>query len=215
MAIRAIIFDMDGVLIDSAAAHYESWRRLAAELGRQLTLEQFSATFGQQNRDIIPQFFGGHPDAERIAELAERKEVIYRDLVRGQMPAIDGAVDLVRRCHAAGLRLAVGSSGPQPNIALALDELGITDCFETIVHEKDVTRGKPDPQVFLLAAERLGIEPGACAVIEDAPTGIQAALAAGMTAIGLTTHHPREKLAAAHQVVDRLADLTPTDIAAM
>ena len=143
-----------------------------------------------------------------------RKEALYRDLVRGRVQAIDGAVDLVRRCRQAGLKLAVGSSAPPENIQLVLDELGIADCFDVIVHDGDVGRGKPDPQVFLIAARRLGLAPARCAVIEDAPTGIQAALAAGMIVIGLTTHHPPERLADAHRVVDRLDVLSPQQIAA-
>jgi beta-phosphoglucomutase len=215
MAIRAVIFDMDGVLIDSAAAHYQSWCRLAAELGRQVTPEQFSATFGRQNRDIIPLLFGEDLDADRVVELGERKEALYRDLVRGCIPAIEGAVDLARGCHRAGMKLAVGSSGHPLNIKLALDELGIAGIVETVVHGGEVSRGKPDPQVFLLAAERLAVEPPACAVIEDAPSGIDAALAAGMAAIGITTQHPAERLAHAHRIVDRLAELDPLQIASM
>ena len=204
---------MDGVLIDSGDAHLESWMILARELGAGVSQDEFFATFGRPNRDIIPVLFGRElgeaPTSKRIDELSERKETLYRELVRGRIPPIDGAVNLVRACHAAGLRLAVGSSGHPENIALALDELGLAGLFEVVVDGHDVTRGKPDPQVFLLAAERLGVAPAACAVVEDAPSGIAAARAAGMVAIGLTTHHAPEALVGAHLVVDRLAELTP------
>lgn len=205
---------MDGVLIDSAEAHLESWRLLAAELGCEVTEQQFAASFGRQNRDIVPLLFGADLDEDRVRQLGSRKEALYRDLVRGRVQAVDGAVDLVRRCRQAGLKLAVGSSAPPENIELVLDELGIADCFDVIVHDGDVSRGKPDPQVFLIAARRLGLAPARCAVIEDAPTGVQAALAAGMVVIGLTTHHPPERLAGAHRVVDRLDVLSPQQIAA-
>ena len=212
MAIRAVIFDLDGVLIDSGPAHHESWRQLGAELGVDVGAEQFAATFGRQNRDIIPLLFGPDLGADRVHELSERKEALYRDLVRGRIKEVPGAVALVSACRQAGLRLAVGSSGHPVNIELALQELGMADCFEAIVTGHDVNRGKPDPQVFLLAAERLGVEPAACAVIEDAPSGIEAALAADMTAIGLTSHHPRDRLSRAHWVVDALTELTPAII---
>lgn len=215
MPISAVIFDMDGVLIDSAEAHLDSWHLLARELGRQVTEQQFAASFGRQNRDIIPLLFGDGLGGDRVLELSHRKEALYRDLVRGQVRAVDGAVDLVRRCHQAGMKLAVGSSAPRENIDLVMDELGIAACFEVIVHDGDVSRGKPDPQVFQIAARRLQVAPARCVVIEDAPSGIQAALAAGMTVIGLTTHHPADRLAGAHRVVDRLDVLSPAAIAAM
>lgn len=159
MPISAVIFDMDGVLIDSAEAHLESWRLLAAELGCEVTEQQFATSFGRQNRDIVPLLLGGDLDEDRVRQLGSRKEALYRDLVRGRVQAIDGAVDLVRRCRRAGLKLAVGSSAPPENIELVLDELGIADCFDVIVHDGDVGRGKPDPQVFLIAARRLGLAP--------------------------------------------------------
>lgn len=210
--IQAVIFDMDGVLIDSSDAHYASWRRLAEDLGGDVTLQQFKSTFGRQNRDIIPMLFGENLDADRVAELAETKERYYRELIQDRVPVIQSAPPLVRACAAAGLKCAVGSSGHPQNIAIALSAMGIEGIIEAVVTGHDVTVGKPDPQVFLLAAERLGIAPERCAVIEDAPAGIDAAVAGGMTAIAVTTEHPREALTRAHLIVDDLAELTPETI---
>jgi len=215
MSITAVIFDMDGVLSDSAEAHLESWRLLAGELGREVTEQQFSASFGRQNRDIVPLLFGDGLTEERIRELSGRKEVLYRESVRGRVRAIEGAVELVRGCREAGLKLAVGSSAPRENVELVLEGLGIGACFEVIVHDGDVSRGKPDPEVFAIAAERLGVAPACCVVIEDAPSGVAAALAAGMTVIGLTTHHRRDRLAGAHLVTDSLQLLTAGQLAGM
>ncbi|MFQ5489829.1 MAG: HAD family hydrolase [Phycisphaerae bacterium] len=209
MGIEAVIFDLDGVLVDSAQAHHRSWQALGAELGCEVTAEQFAATFGRQNRDIVPLLFGEQTDPDGVQRLSDRKEQIYRDLIRGRVPAVPGAVELVGRCAGAGLSLAIGSSAPKENIDLVLSAMGIADFFEVVVHEGDVQRGKPDPQVFVLAAERLGVPAARCAVIEDAPSGIRAARAAGMIAVGLTSHHPAEALADAHLVVDRLEDLSP------
>jgi beta-phosphoglucomutase len=205
----AIIFDMDGVLIDSQEAHYQSWRALAAKYGIDLQHDQFLQTFGLQNRDVIPRLLGGRYTPEQIHELGELKEELYRQVARGQLRFIEGAVDLIRACRRVGLLLAVGSSGHPENIEMALDEMGVTDCFAAIVNGADVRRGKPEPDVFLLAAERLGVAPHACVVIEDAPAGIEAALRAGMIAIGLTTTHQAAELQAAHRVVKRLSDLDP------
>jgi beta-phosphoglucomutase len=212
--IEAVIFDLDGVLIDSSDAHLESWRRLARDLGRTVTEEQFKSTFGRQNRDIIPTLFGESLNPERIEELGETKERYYREIVRDNVPALPGAADLVRACANAGLRCAVGSSGHPKNINLALRALGIDSIIEAVVSGHDVTKGKPDPQVFLLAAQRLDLAPETCAVIEDAPAGIEAALAAGMTAIAVTTEHPQERLSHAHLIVNGPQDLSPERIKA-
>ena len=212
MSLQAVIFDLDGVLIDSADAHLRSWQELAAEIGGHITQDQFLSTFGRQNRDIIPSLFG-IDHAEEVERLGERKEALYRDHIRGQVPACDHAADLVGECATAGLKVAVGSSGHPLNIEIALQEMGIAHCFDTVVTGHDVTRGKPDPEVFLLAAERLSVDPRACVVIEDAPAGIAAALAGGMLAVGITTGHSAEALAGAHLVVDSLAELSPSSLA--
>lgn len=207
--ITAVIFDMDGVLIDSADAHYRSWQRLAADLGSEITPDQFRATFGRQNRDIIPLLFGEKIGPRSVDELGETKERYYRDMIRRCVPVLPGAADLVRACHDAGMACAVGSSGHPENIAIALSAMGIDGIMRAVVTGRDVTVGKPDPQVFLIAARRLDMPPRRCAVIEDAPAGVDAALAAGMTAVAVTTGHPRKELSHAHLVVDRLDELTP------
>lgn len=210
--IAAVIFDMDGVLIDSSDAHFESWRLLATDLGTQITEDEFRATFGRQNRDVIPQLFGTSLTPERIEELSETKERYYRELVSDAVHAIDGATDLVKACHASGLRCAIGSSGHPVNIRITLEAMGISALFAGVVSGKDVKVGKPDPQVFQLASDRMGVSAERCVVIEDAPAGIDAALAAGMTAIGVTTQHPRDRLEHAHLVVDRIDELSPDRI---
>jgi beta-phosphoglucomutase family hydrolase len=213
--LRAVIFDMDGVLIDSADAHLESWRQLGKQLGVELTRERFLQTFGRQNRDVIPLLFGEGRTAEEIAALGEQKESIYRDLVRGKLAPLPGAVELVQACADAGLKLAVGSSGHPENIELALVELGIRPLIQAIVSGDDVTRGKPDPQVFLMAANRLGVEPKSCAVVEDAPAGIEASRASGMITVAVATSRPASQLRRAHLVVDSLTELSPARIASL
>lgn len=201
-----VIFDMDGVLIDSAAPHLKSWQHLADEQGGRITPAQFADTFGRHNQDIIPQLFGAvSPD--RLLQLADRKEEIYRNLVRVNPPLMPGASDLMSALHRAGTRLAIGSSGPPANIELVLEALGVRGLVSNIVSGADVTRGKPDPQVFTLACTRLSLSPARCVVIEDAPVGIEAARAAGTRSVAVCTYHPRRAFAHADVVVDRLADL--------
>ncbi len=198
---------MDGVLVDSAESHLESWRRLAAENGSAVSDSQFRATFGRQNRDIVPLLFGP-VSASRLKQLADRKEEIYRDLVGANPPIVEGAVRLIHELHRAGIALAVGSSGPRENIDLILQAMGVANFVLVVVSAGDVTRGKPDPQVFQLAIGRLGLRPDQCVVIEDAPVGVQAARAAGARTVALLLHHPPEAFDGVDLIVPRLADLT-------
>lgn len=209
-----IIFDMDGVLVDSADAHFESWCRLGSELGKDVTREQFTRTFGRPNNAIIPILFD-IDDRQEVQRLADRKETIYRDLVRANPPIVEGAVQLVRELHDAGARLAVGSSAPRENIDLILGAMNVTDLIQVVVSAGEVTRGKPDPQVFSLACERLQLPPEQCVVIEDAPAGVEAAKRAGCQCIAVAVHHGPDTLAKADAVVRRLAKLHVDSILAL
>jgi beta-phosphoglucomutase len=207
----AVIFDMDGVLVDSYQAHYQSWQRAVATVGRTMSLEQFNATFGRTSREIIAALW---PDAVAseadIARLDALKEAAYREILAADFPPMPGVKELLESLRAAGFALAIGSSGPPENVALVLERLGGRAIFDAVVDGMDVSRGKPDPQVFLLAAQRLGVPPGRCVVVEDAPIGIAAAKAAGMASVGLvSTGRTRQALAAADLVVDSLAELSP------
>jgi beta-phosphoglucomutase len=212
MSTLAVIFDMDGVLVDSYHAHFVSWSRLYDELGVQYSEAEFAADFGRTSRDILRRRFGEDFSIERIRELDQRKEALFRDELRGDFPVMDGAVELIDALAADGFRMAVGSSGPPENIALCLEELGRCDKFAAVVTGADVTRGKPDPQVFELAASRLGVPPNLCTVVEDAVHGVEAANRAGMLSIGMTGTVERDQLSSAALVVDSLRELTPARI---
>jgi beta-phosphoglucomutase len=217
MPIRiAVIFDMDGVLIDSYAAHFESWRILAAENDVEYSQAEFVAGFGRTSPEVLAEQWPGKEanlTAERIHELAERKEVIFRELIERDFPAMDGAFNLLSALHAADISLAVGSSGPADNVQMVIEKLGAVEFFSTAVTGSDVDRGKPDPQVFQLAAERLGVSPNRCVVVEDAPVGIAAARAAGMKCIGIaSTGRTPDELRAADLVVGSLRDVGADDV---
>ncbi len=206
---RAIIFDMDGVLVDSFGPHRDSWLRAASEAGVEMTPEQFATTFGRTSREIIRQFWGDGLDDAQMRAIDDHKEALYRDMVRDCFPTMDGAVELIDALRAAGFRLAVGSSGPPENIALSVACLDRADVFEAVVTGHDVTHGKPHPEVFQLAGERLGVPKERCAVIEDAVAGVAAANGAGMASIALTGTTTREALCDARLVVDSLRELSP------
>jgi beta-phosphoglucomutase len=205
----AVIFDADGVLIDSYDAHFASWQQFYGEHGIEYDEAKFAADFGRTSRDILRRTLGDDLSDEWIRKHDERKEDLFRNVVRDSFPAMDGAVELIDALVADGFLIAVGSSGPPENIALILEKLGRAEKFSAVVTGRDVTRGKPDPQVFELAAERLGVPPVACAVVEDAVHGIEAARRAGMASIGLTGTVTAKALSSADLVVESLRELSP------
>ena len=212
---KAVIFDVDGVLIDSYQAHLKSWQQMLSEQRVEFTESQFRATFGRTSGDILKELCAGDTSESELQAFDDRKEALYREMIREEFLAIDGAGELIDSLAAAGFALAVGSSGPPENIELTLDCLGRADQFAVQVTRTDVTRGKPDPQVFQIAAKRLGVPPALCCVVEDAPAGVEAANRAKMTSIGLTGTVSRSELAHADLVVDSLDELSPTVIAGL
>ncbi len=208
------LFDLDGVLVDSSQFHYESWVRLGEEVGFVMTPEFFRRTFGQRNDAIIKQLVP-HATEEQIAQWGERKEALYREVARGRLQPLPGAVELLRGLKAAGFRCALASSTPRVNIAFAIEQLGLSDVFHAFVGAEDVTKGKPDPEVFLTAAQRIGVPPERCVVFEDAVAGVIAAKRAGMKCIAVTTTNPREALSEADLVVDSLAEVTVEQVLAL
>ena len=206
VATKAILWDMDGVIAMSGEYHYEAYRELFGEMNVPFNREQyFDELFGVRNWTIIRTVAGDLP-REEIERLAERKEEKFRRIARGKIEALPGAKAMIQRASEAGLKQAIVSSTPCANIDLVLDELGLREAFGTIVGEEDAEKGKPDPEGFLVAAERLNVEPAACVVIEDAPAGIEAGNAGGMRTIGVATTRVPERLSAADLVVGSLED---------
>jgi beta-phosphoglucomutase len=212
-----VIFDMDGVLVDSYRAHFESWRRTAREVGLEMTEDQFAATFGRTTPEIIRQLWADRfPEGTDVSAWDDRKEAAYREILQEHFPEMDGARELLEALHAAGFRMAIGSSGPPENVELVRRKLCGGRHVAAAVNGRMVAHGKPDPEVFLKAAEGLCLHPARCAVVEDASAGVEAARRAGMVAIALTGTAPREKLAPrAHLVVDSLRELSPRTIAGL
>jgi beta-phosphoglucomutase family hydrolase len=211
----AAIFDMDGVLADTAQAHFESWQVIARRTGVEVTWADFEQTFGRPNHQIIPELLHRDVPADELREIDRVKEAEFRRIVSGALEPLPGVCELIAALDASGFGLAVGSSGPRENIDAILSALGLAGHFPTIVSAWDVQLGKPHPEVFLKAADRIAVEPGRCCVFEDVPAGIRAAKAAGMKCIAVTTTHPAASLAEADVVVDTLEGITPGDVAAL
>jgi len=214
-----IIFDLDGVLVDSYHAHFESWQRVAAEQGVTYTEKEFAWSFGRTSREIIRGTWR-RPDLDdaAIQAIDARKEALFREIIGRDFPVMDGAPELLEALREAGFRVAVGSSAPPENVALALERLGGRSRFHGVVNGMDVQRGKPDPQVFLLAAERAGVAPRTCVVVEDARPGIEAATRAGMASVALvSTGRSDDDFRDVHPdlVVRSLRELNPAILAAL
>lgn len=208
------LFDWDGVIIDSARQHERSWELLAGEERLPLPADHFKRGFGMKNERIIPGFLGWAGDAAEVHRLSLRKEALYRDLVaREGVEPLPGVLEFLDRLKQAGVPCAVGSSTHRENIELIIRIAGIDGFFRTIVAAEDVSHGKPDPEVFLKGAGRIGVPPGRCVVFEDALAGLQAARAGGMRAVGVATTHAAEGMEGlADRVVRRLDEL---DVAAL
>ena len=206
---RGAIFDWDGVIINSAAQHEISWERLAQECGKPLPENHFKRGFGMKNEVIIPELLGWTTVPTEIRILSLRKEAIYRELVREQgMLALPGVETWLRALRDERIPCAIASSTHRENITTTLGVLGFEDFFSEIVTAEDVKRGKPDPEVFLTAAHRLGVEPQDGVVFEDALVGTAAAKAARIRVVAVATTEPKEKLSHADWVVNQLDELS-------
>jgi len=186
-ASRAVLWDMDGTLIDSEEFHWISWRDTLANEGIAITHEQFLSSFGQRNDSILPRWLGTAATPERIERIANAKEELYRQLLRrGGISPLPGVAHWVHRLHKEGWLQAIASAAPRANIEAVLEALSATHTFQGIVSAEDVHRGKPDPEVYLTAAARVGVSPDRCIVVEDAVAGVQGARSAGMRSIGVS-----------------------------
>ena len=198
---KAVLFDLDGVVVYTDAYHYRAWKRLADEEGWRFDETQNDRLRGISrlaSLEIILEHNGVELTPERKDELAARKNEYYKALLEqiDETALVPGALDFIRDLRREGVLIGLGSSSR--NAQLVLDKLGIAELFDAAVTGHDITRSKPDPEIFLRGARMLGVEPAECVVFEDAPSGVEAALAGGMVAVGFG---PTEGLDAAHILV--------------
>ncbi len=206
---RAFIFDMDGTLVDNARYHTQAWLQMLADLGQQVTAEELHRwSSGKTNGQILRHVLGPGLSDEQIAELAERKETRYRAAYGPHRKLVAGLDRFLREATRQGVPMAVATSAGRVNIEFVLDELDILPLFGAIVSGGDVRTGKPDPEVFLLAAQRLGVDPKRCLVFEDSLVGIEAAIRAGMKAVAITTSFGAQAFAGQPGVVLVIQDFT-------
>ena len=201
---RAVLWDLDGTLVDSTEYHWRSWQRPLADEGVHISRADFLASFGQRNDTILARWLGAHADPARSARVGDAKEASYRAIIAAEgIAPLPGAAEWVHRLHKAGWLQAIASSAPRLNVEVVRRALGFEALVETIVAAEDVRAGKPDPEVFLAAAAKLAVPPERCIVVEDAAAGIEAARRARMRCIGVG----HGDVAAADLVARSLADL--------
>ncbi|MEI7731379.1 MAG: HAD family phosphatase [Verrucomicrobiota bacterium] len=215
MSTWGVIFDWDGVIIDSSRQHDRAWQMLAESEGRTLSPDYFKRSFGMKNERAILELLRWTQDPAEISRLSLKKEAMYRELIAAEgIAVLPGVKPLLAWLSKQGVPCVVGSSTPAANILCVLDTLGLRNAFPHLVCAGDVSHGKPHPEVFLKAAQRLGLPTTRCVVFEDAHVGIEAARAAGMKVVAVATTHPADTLSDADLVVNRLTDLDPERVAA-
>jgi beta-phosphoglucomutase family hydrolase len=205
---QGVLWDLDGVLVDTGEFHYQAWSQILPAYGLQMTREFFQATFGMNNTGVLSALLGRRPEPELLTELSDRKERRFRQVLRGQVQPLPGVHLWLERLKTEGVPQAIASSAPQANIDVILDELNLRAYFAAVVTGVDLP-GKPDPTLFLKAARLIDVSPERCIVVEDAVAGVEAAKRAGMKCIAVTNTNPPHALKAADLVVDRLDTLPP------
>lgn len=214
----AALFDMDGVLADNTDFHVNAWLQFAHKHNRPLTKEQYVQNInGHVSADAMAYVFDRPISGGELIVLTEEKEAIYRELYRPHLQPTPGLVPFLSALKEQQVRLAVGTSAPESNVRFTLDGLPLRPYFDAIVDASMIHRGKPDPEIYLTAAKRVGIEPADCVVFEDAFAGIEAGLRAGMKVVALATTHTHEELAdkGASLIVDDFTQLTPDRVRAL
>ena len=216
MAKRAFIFDMDGTIVDNMSFHTQSWITFFQRRGKDIDADEFfRTTAGRQGKEIIRSHMGEHLLDDEVLTLNEEKEAVYRELYEPHRKTVAGFDELIASARESSVALAVATAAPNANIVFTLDGLDLRHHFDAVVGAADVARGKPHPDVFLLAAERCGVLPEDCIVFEDAPLGVEAARRAGMKAVVLTTTLPAEAFAEFDNVIHIASDFSQLTIDAL
>ena len=209
---KAVIWDMDGVIADTAPYHFKAWQEVFQKRGMNFTEEDFRRNFGQRNDTIIRNVLGEGLSPSQIDTIAGEKEENFRQRVRQHIKPLPGAIKLLKSLREHGFKMALASSAPIENIRLVTQGLDINNCFHAIVSGREVKEGKPSPQGFLLAAKKLRVAPENCIVVEDAVAGVTAAKRAGMCCLAVTNTHPKTSLMEADLIVDTLEAVTVSDL---
>ncbi|MEP6616236.1 MAG: HAD family phosphatase [Ginsengibacter sp.] len=203
MNTKAVIFDLDGTLIDNNSFHLISWKRYIKKTGRDISEEEYKKYInGRTNKDAVEYIYGKKMSDEEALQYTLEKEEIYRNLYKPVIKPIAGLVDFLQHLQQLGIPMAIATSGIQVNIDFMFDNIPIKKYFKVVVNSADIKHGKPDPEIYLKTASMLGFSPKQCLVFEDSMVGIQAAKAARMKVVAIATTHPREELKDANMIIE-------------
>ncbi len=210
--VKAVIWDMDGIIADTSQYHFEGWQIVFGRKGVNYTKEDFRRNTGKRSDTIVREVLGENIPQNEITKIIQEKDETFRQLMGQTIKLFPGVFKLITSLKEHGFKIAIGSSAPMENILLITRSLKIDTYFDAIISGWEVTKGKPNPQTFLLAAEKLGVASEDCIVIEDAISGVAAGKSAGMLCIAVTNTTPREELQAADLILDTLEEITVADM---
>jgi beta-phosphoglucomutase family hydrolase len=206
MKIKGVLWDLDGVLVDTGEFHYQAWSRTLRRFHIPYSRDLFLETFGMNNWNILVRLLDRPPEQALYRQIDQQKEALFRQIIHNQVKALPGVIETLQSLDLRGISQAVASSAPLENIDALVDELGIRDCFKAIVSGSQLA-GKPAPDVFLASAHAINLPAHSCLVIEDSVAGVAGARAAGMACLAVTNTNPAEALSQANYVVDSLIQL--------
>ncbi|MES2733399.1 MAG: HAD family phosphatase [Bacteroidota bacterium] len=205
----AVLFDMDGVIVDSNPYHKLAFQAFLKQYNISLTDDELKIhVYGRTNQEGMPFIFQRELSSEELLERANEKEAMFRDIYQTDIAPVNGLIPFLQRLRTHHIPTAVGTAAPTANLNFILDALDIRPYFDALLDSSYVTRGKPDPEIYLKAAAKLGVEPANCIVIEDSLAGVLAGLNAGMKVIGITTTHTAEELSNTHLIITDFMGLT-------
>jgi len=207
---NAVLWDMDGVLVDTGDFHYESWKQTFDDLEIPFDKDDFRKTFGMNNAGILERILGRTPEPDEVTQISDKKEFLFRELVMGKAEPFPGVLFWLKQFQVWGLKQAITSSAPPKNIEVLVAELKIQAYFDEIESGFDLP-GKPNPDVFLRTANILQVKPEHCIVVEDAIAGVEGAKRAGMKCIAVTTTNPASALEKADFIFDDLDQMSEAD----
>jgi beta-phosphoglucomutase family hydrolase len=209
---KGVIFDMDGTMVDNMMTHHRAWQSILAGVGLELTLEEVKREIHGINEEIIARLFGDRFTEEEIKRIAYEKEAAYRRIFLPELKLVDGLPDLLETLYQANIPMAIGTAAPPENVDFVLDNLNLRQYFKSVLHAGHVSKGKPDPEIFIKAANGMGLDAPDCLIFEDSPTGAEAANRAGSPAIILTTTHQQAEFSHFPNVVKFIADFRAVNV---
>ena len=212
---KAFLFDLNGTMIDDMHYHIKAWHRILNGFGANMTMEEMKHECYGRNNELLERIFPGRFSVEEQTKMIIDKETEYQAEFRPHLRLIDGLPEFLKKAHAAGIPMAIGSAAIMFNIDFVLDGLSIREYFDVLISADEVKHSKPDPETYLLCASELGIDPADCIVFEDAPKGVESALNAGMKSVVITTMHRPDEFSQYDNIISFIKDYNDASLSTL